>query len=116
MSIFELYSQSQQPAPESFVYDQFPKELKTQCKYIWSEFLLKALPEGDRPIYYRNIARILMKEHALEELPTALHYTTGLDQINMYFDRVQDINRSLDVVQLLCYSMEHVPDFLLSQG
>ena len=116
MSIFELYSQSQRPAPESFVYDQFPKELKVQCKHIWNEFFLKALPDGERTAYYQRIVRVLLKEHALDNLPTVLHQATLLDRINIYFEQSKDVNQALDVVQLLCFSMEHVPDFLYSKG
>jgi len=116
MSIFEFYSESQQPAPGSFVFDQFPKELKIQCKHIWNEFFAKGVPDGEHTAYYKQIARVLLKEHAIDNLPNVFYQTTILDRINIYFEGLKDVNRSLDIVQLLCYAMEHVPEFVYSRG
>lgn len=114
--IFELYSQNQQPDPGEFVYDKFPAELKTQCIYVWNEYYEQGIPEGIRQEYFKRIAEVVVKEHALKNLPSVLHAATILDRINIYFDQLKDVNRSLDIVQLLCYSIEHLPDFMSTRG
>jgi hypothetical protein len=117
MSLFDLYSQSQRATPVSFVYNQFPRDLKIQCIHTWNEFFAQErIPMESLGNIYIEIAKIVMKEHALSTLPDPLYRTTYLDKVNLYFESISDVNKSLDIVQILCFYMEHLEDHLSAHG
>jgi len=117
MSIIELYSESQKSTPEVFVYDQFPKELKIRCIHTWNEFFSQErIPLEALGGVYIEIAKIVMKEHALLKLPDPYYNHTYLDKVNIYFESLSDVNRSLDIVQVICFYIEHLEEHLIVHG
>jgi hypothetical protein len=117
MSIFDLYSQSQQAAPARLIYDRFPKELKVQCIHTWTEFFSQdRIPMNELGNIRLEMAKTITMEHALSGFPGTLYQSNLLDKINIYFESLSEVNKSLDIVQIVCFYMENLENYLQSQG
>lgn len=65
---------------------------------------------------YADMAKTVIKEHALYGLPNPLYNTTWLDKTCIYFESLADVNKSLDIVQIVCFFIEHLQGYLSQRG
>src|SRR6201999_1037018 len=56
------------------------------------------------------------EEHAASKLPDPYYNHTYLDKVYIYFESISDIDRSLDIVQIICFYIEHLEEHLIRNG
>ena len=126
MPIYDIYSKRLRrmngDVPEVYVYDDLPKPLRVQIVQIWTECLGKpATPSGIRSQQidecYAKIVIILRREYGVNKLPLGTYqYRTFYDELRIFFDETTEVDKALDVVELVCQSIDKItyPSHLLS--
>ena len=105
--------------PDVYQYDELPNELRVQIVHIWMETL------GDSEWYvgnppsdvYLQIAKVLRLENGVFKLPSKDPYPINpLAEIANYFLQLEDVEKALDVVQVVFATMGVHKQELLSRA
>lgn len=117
MSVFKLYSNRNQPNPERLEYDILPNELRIQFVQIWEQFFLQEkFPEHISKSTMQELAKILMKEHALEFLPETYYKSTIIHRIGIYFKSLEKVEQCIDVIELIILFIENSVKIIAQYG
>ncbi|TFZ65479.1 hypothetical protein E4631_14695 [Hymenobacter sp. UV11] len=61
---------------------------------------------------WKTIYNILCREHGLEKLPNKYTFISFSSDVEKYFKTLSIIEKELDVLELLCYSISHIGDYI----
>lgn len=124
IGVFDIFSKRQKrlrgECPDVYQYEILPEKLKVQIVHIWGESLGKDRPARDymspteNRDYYEQVYGILCKEFGVFELPNANvdNYERSLFvSISNYFLQESDIEKCLDVVELMAIATEEYLNF-----
>lgn len=108
MTIIDLFSKRQKKLrgdlPDVYIYDNFPRELKTQIVHIWLDSLGREDQsyQGQCLEAYSSIVNTLCREYGLFKLPGAKNYgeRNYVEELANFFLNETSIELVLDVVEL----------------
>ena len=120
MPIYDIYSKRLRKmkgdVPEVYVYDDLPKPLRVQIVQIWTECLGKpnrfTMAGQHIDECYKNIVKILQREYGVNKLPLGRHvYDFSYDELREFFYETTEVDKALDVVELVCQLIDEQPIF-----
>jgi len=108
LSIIDLFSKRQKrlrgDVPDVYVYDELPRELRTQIVHIWLGTLGRSdqYYEGQVGHFYLLMVDTLCREYGLFKLPGAKEYGNReyIQELVNFFLHEENIERALDAVEL----------------
>ena len=125
MPIYDIYSKRLRKmngdVPEVYAYDDLPNRLRVQIAQIWTECLGKpniytAVRGRKIDECYKNIVKILHREYGVNELPSRRPSRDFFyDELCEFFYATTEVDEALDVVELVCLSIDKItyPSHLL---
>lgn len=116
MRIVELFSKRQAKlrgeAPDIFVYDKMPQELRVQVIHVFRDYLGTEVEvrreEGMVAAAYQFIVDALCREYGLFKLPSAKEYADR-DYVSELFNFIlgeKSVEKTLDAIELGCQVIE----------
>lgn len=117
MAVKNLYSNRLQPKTEKLEFDILPNELRIQLVYIWEQFFSQRyFPKEISDGCTKELVKILMKEHALESWPQTLQRSTNIHKIGIYFKKLENVEKCIDVVEIILTLIENSQNLITSLG
>lgn len=115
--IYALYSKRNKLASQAIEYDILNPALKNQVWHIVNDFFDSI--EGQWPamvshiserlsVMWKDIYTILCREYGLEKLPQTYHLVSHEIDIEKYFKGLEDIERQLDILEIICTKIEKI--------
>ena len=102
---------------ELFFYNMIPTPLKIQLVHIWNEFFTQErMPLNIADSYYQEMAQIIRKEHSLVDLPGSSYDYSLFSRIHLYFGSFDDVEKLLDIIELVSFFIENAEDHLYQNG
>jgi hypothetical protein len=112
MSITNLYSKRNKGLPDIFTYDDVSERIKIQIQYIWDDFFIQLDDDINKGIW-REIHKILLKEHAKRNLPNrGIYQESEYQQVKNYLDKNTDKEECLDIIELVFKFINLVPSVI----
>lgn len=117
--IDDLYSKRNKKLPDVYQYDHLPEKLKNQIYHIWDDFLSKKnfnakYYEGEyEKQFWDFVLKAILKAEGKKSLFDR-EYTIR-SSIEIYFDVLKDIKKTLDVVELIFFYLGIVEEMYLKK-
>lgn len=105
--IHDLYSKRNKKLPDVYQYDHLPEKLKNQIYHIWDDFLSKKnfsakYYEGEyEKQFWDFVLKEILKEEGKKTLFDREYSGTIRSSVEMYFDVLKDVEKNIDVVELI---------------
>ncbi len=110
MAIQDTYSKRNKKLSDVYAYEILSDKLKNQVAYIWKDFFSQ-LESDIFSSVWKYIYSNLCREHGEKTLANSygIHYW---DAVEEYFDKLTNIDKCLDVIEMVFYNIERTPEII----
>jgi hypothetical protein len=111
LPIFDLFSKRQKrlrgEVPDIFTYDDIPNPLRVQIIHIWQDAIGQDYGRGSANEVYKLINDTLCREYGMFQLNNTPS-STWSEVISQYFLSCNEIEKTLDVIELVFNAIENI--------